>query len=84
MTHSQEPARQVQGQVDVVQLDLKRSVHPARTAAADDQQKYGKIDALINQRGHHTAHARSCRNRERFEMQFGTTIWAHFFYSRAC
>jgi len=69
---------QVQGQVDVVQLDLS-DLSSVRTAAAEIHAKYGKIDALINNAG--IMHTPELQTADGFEMQFGTNHLGHFLFT---
>lgn len=69
---------QVQGKVDVVQLDLG-DLSSVRKAAEEIREKYGKIDALINNAG--VMQTPKQKTADGFEMQFGTNHLGHFLLS---
>lgn len=69
---------QVQGQVDVVKLDLG-DLSSVRAAAQNLRGKYTKIDALINNAG--VMQTPNQKTADGFEMQFGTNHLGHFLWS---
>ena len=68
----------VHGDVDVVQLDLS-DLSSVRTAAEEIREKFGKIDALINNAG--VMQTPKQKTADGFEMQFGTNNLGHFLLS---
>lgn len=69
---------QIEGQVDVVQLNLS-DLASVRAAADKLRGKYNRIDALINNAG--VMQTPKLQTADGFEMQFGTNHLGHFLLS---
>lgn len=75
---ARELRQQVEGQVDVVQLNLS-DLASVRAAAEELRGKYQKIHALINNAG--VMQTPEQKTADGFEMQFGTNHLGHFLLS---
>ena len=66
------------GSIDVVQLDLG-NLSSVRSAAAEVNQRFEKIDGLINNAG--VMQTPELKTKDGFEMQVGTNHLGHFLFS---